>query len=444
MENLLSALNTMPEFNSLVRSISSGETAAVTGIGQINRSHISAGLRKSLSAPVVILCQDDMAARRLQEELQAFLGETAAVLPSRDLTLYDTAVVSRAWEQKRLRQLYDLYRGQTTLQIMSWEALSQRTMPPQILDHCAFTLTTGQEYDMDSLIRQLTGAGYSRCAMVEGPGQFALRGGILDVFSPAAEMPFRAEFFGDELDTMGYFDPETQRRTENTDQVIVLPVGETQPRLHSDGLSGLCEDLKYLIQRQKRRKNINEPLIKTVGGNFSLYAGSLQITNVNPDSIEVINREKQEPHIYEINDITTLSLTNTQIMNCLVEVRNLTVVGGYNTASSDGFTLYCKDERGNQINIRVDGNTTLHQTKEGTYVQVKQATDSTGEKGYWSEGVLDDDGYGFVNCYEFFLGKTFSVLRGIVGVYDPSDEGQPSKAQVQIMLSLVSDIEFAE
>ena len=181
-----------------------------------------------------------------------------------------------------------------------------------------------------------------------------------------------------------------------------------------------------------------------VGGNFSLYAGSLQITNVNPDSIEVINREKQTPHVYEVNDITTLSLTNTQIMNCLVEVRNLKVVGGYNTASSDGFTLYCKDEHGNQINIRVDGNTTLHQTKEGTYVQVKQATDSTGEKGYWSEGVLDDDGYGFVNCYEFFLGKTFSVLRGIVGDYDPSDEGQPSKAQVQIMLSLVSDIEFAE
>ena len=108
------------------------------------------------------------------------------------------------------------------------------------------------------------------------------------------------------------------------------------------------------------------------------------------------------------------------------------------------FTLYCKDERGNQINVRVDGNTTLHQTEEGKYIQVKKSTDSTGEKGYWSEGVLDNDGYGKVNCYEFFVGKTFEVLRGVVGVYDPSDEGQPSKAQVQIMLSLVSDIEFAE
>jgi transcription-repair coupling factor (superfamily II helicase) len=91
--------------------------------------------------------------------------------------------------------------------------------------------------------------------MVEGPGQFALRGGILDIYSPAADQPIRAEFFGDELDTMGYFDPDTQRRTENIESVVILPVGETQPRLHPAGLDGLCDDIRYLITRQKRRKN---------------------------------------------------------------------------------------------------------------------------------------------------------------------------------------------
>ena len=131
-------------------------------------------------------------------------------------------------------------------------------------------------------------------------------------------------------------------------------------------------------------------------------------------------------------------------MNCLVEVRNLRVTGGYNTASSDGFTLYCVDEKGNQINIRVDGNTTLHQTKEGSYVQVKAATDSTGEKGYWEGGKLDANEYGQVNCYQFFVGKTFKVLRGVVSVYDPSEEGETGRAQIQIMLSRVADIEFVE
>ena len=276
MKTLLSALHSIPEYQSLLTSISNQQAAAVTGIGQINRSHIIAGLCRDTAAPMVILCQDDMAARKLQEELKALLADTVPILPSRELTLYDSAVVSRAWEQKRLRQLFDLRRGATNIQIMTWESLSQRTMPPQVLMDAAFTLETGKEYDLDVLTGRLTAAGYSRCGMVEGPGQFAVRGGILDVFSPAADRPFRAEFFGDELDTMGYFDPDTQRRTENTDNVVILPVGETQPRLHSEGLSGLCADLQQLIARQKRRKHINEPLIKTLEKDLEKYENGLQ------------------------------------------------------------------------------------------------------------------------------------------------------------------------
>ncbi len=276
MEKLLSVLKTIPEYSALLSGLARGESAAITGIGQINRSHILAGLCAHTDVPIAVICQDDMAARRLQEELKAFIGETAPILPSRELTLYDTAVVSRAWEQKRLRQLYDLATNTTALQIFTWEALSQRTMPRQVLLDAAFVLEVGKEYDIENLIAQLTGCGYSRCAMVEGPGQFAVRGGILDVYSPAADRPFRAEFFGEELDTMGYFDPDTQRRTENTDQVVILPVGETQPRLHPQGLEGLCGDLQKLIARQRRRKNLNEKLIQTLEKDLSKYENNLQ------------------------------------------------------------------------------------------------------------------------------------------------------------------------
>ncbi len=276
MEKLLSILNTIPEYKTLLDHIGQGASAAVTGIGQINRSHMIAGLSTQTARPIVMLCQDDMAARRLQEELQAFLGSSVSILPSRELTLYDSAVVSRSWEQKRLRQLYDLSSGNTKLQIISWEALSLRTMPPKVLNHATFTLKIGQEYAIDDLISRLTGSGYSRCSMVEGPGQFAVRGGILDIYSPAADRPIRAEFFGDELDAMGYFDPDTQRRTENADNVVILPVGETQPCLHPDGIEGLCADLSGLIARQKRRKTLNEPLIKTLEKDLEKYENGVQ------------------------------------------------------------------------------------------------------------------------------------------------------------------------
>ncbi len=275
MTPLLSLLNHIPEYPALRTAVKAGQCAAVTGIGQLGRSHLIAALHREIDCPMVLICQDDMAARKLQEELKAFLGEAAPILPSRELTLYDTAVVSRAWEQKRLRQLYDLKAGFTNLQILTWESLSQRTVPPQVLLSAAFRLETGMEYSLDDLTARLTAAGYSRCAMVEGPGQFALRGGILDVFSPAADRPFRAEFFGDELDTIGYFDTDTQRRTENTPSVMILPVGETQPMLHPGGIDGLCADLRHLIARQRRRKNINEPLISTLEKDLNKYENGL-------------------------------------------------------------------------------------------------------------------------------------------------------------------------
>ena len=275
MDQVLFMLKTIPEYAVLTQSLSQGESAAVTGIGQINRSHVIAGISQEVQRPIVILVQDEMAARRLQEELKCFLGNEVPVLPSRDLTLYDAAVVSRAWEQKRLRQLYALGRGDTPIQILSWESACQRTLPPAVLAHAVITLETGREYKIDDLISKLVSAGYSRCGMVEGVGQFAVRGGILDVFSPACEKPVRVEFFGDELDTMGFFDPGTQRREENTDSCVLLPVCETLPHCHQSGIDGLCKDLNSMISRQRRRKTVNELLVSTLSKDLDKYENGL-------------------------------------------------------------------------------------------------------------------------------------------------------------------------
>ena len=275
MEKLITLLNTIPEYSSLLSSVNNNESAAITGIGQINRSHLIAGLSVTRERPIVIICADDSVASRLQEELKAFLQQNVPALPCRELTLYDSSAVSRAWEQKRLRQLYDLYNKNTPIQILTWDALSQRTITPSVLTDVAFELQTGKEYDLDSLIARLSQIGYSRCSMVEGPGQFAVRGGILDIFSPAADTPIRAEFFGEELDTMGYFDPDSQRRTKNTDTAVILPVGETQPSLHEGKLRGLCDDIQQLINRQKRRKIPNTALITTLEKDLSLYTSGV-------------------------------------------------------------------------------------------------------------------------------------------------------------------------
>ena len=290
MDLLLDALKRLPEFGRVCAALSGGKHAAVSGAAQINRSHLIAGLVRELKRPLLVVCQDDMVAQRTQAELAAFLGREYPVLPGRDLTFYDSAAVSRQWEQRRLRRLYDFAAGKTRLLIATWEALSLRTMPRASLLASAITLRLGDTCAPDALTARLLQAGYSRCDLVEGVGQFAVRGGILDVFSPSADNPIRLEFFGDELDTMGCFDPLTQRRTENLDQAVLLPVAETLPMLHPGGVEGLCEDLGRLLARQKRRKQPHAELIKTLEADreklqsgASFGAGDRYMSLIYPD-----------------------------------------------------------------------------------------------------------------------------------------------------------------
>ena len=211
-----------------------------------------------------MICQDEMAASRLQEELESFLGVQIPILPERELTFVEASGVSRQWEQKRLKLLYDLAAGKLPLLISSAQALSLRTMPREVLFSASIRLRVGASFSPEDLAEKLTQAGYARTSLVEGAGQFALRGGILDVYSPGEKQPVRCEFFGDELDAMGFFDPTTQRRTENTEEALLLPVAESLPQLHPDGISGLCRDLESIIARQRRRKTPHENRITTL------------------------------------------------------------------------------------------------------------------------------------------------------------------------------------
>jgi len=264
MEHILSALKGLAEYETLLQMTKKGQTVGVSGLSQLCRTHALAALIQECDRPVVLVTQDEMAANRLQAELSAFLGQLYPILPGRELTLYDTAAVSRGWEHRRLRQLYPLARGETPCLIAPVDALCMRSMPAQILLGAAVELRCGDILAPEVLVERLTAAGYSRTSLVEGPGQFALRGGILDVFSPGESQPVRVEFFGDEVDCMGFFDAQSQRRTENLEHTILLPAAECLPGLHPGGVEGLSQDLRDLIARQKRRKHPNEALIATL------------------------------------------------------------------------------------------------------------------------------------------------------------------------------------
>ena len=264
MKPLLSALNDIPEYRSLLAAIDNGACpAAFSGLSAVHRAHFAAGIRQELNRPVVVVCADEGEAERMARDLAALSGEEVRTLSAREFTFHNAAVVSRQYEHRRLSTLRALAAGECPLLVCTVESILQRTIPKTLLTQAAQVVRMGERYDLGELAGTLAAAGYTRCEQVEGVGQFALRGGILDFFSPAHPKPVRVEFFGDEIDAMGLFDPDTQRRIENLGAAEILPAAEVLPQFAPGGYGGLLEGLDRLISQAKRRKG-SETLVQTL------------------------------------------------------------------------------------------------------------------------------------------------------------------------------------
>ena len=265
MKLLTQILSGVPEFPRLLAALDSGGCpAAVSGLSAVHRAHFAAGIWQQTGRPVVLLCADETEAHRLAEDLTAFTGQAVRRLSARDFTFHNAAVVSRQWEHRRLSALRALAAGESPLTVCTVESLLQRTLPRTLLTQCAQMLRVGESHDLPELAERLSAAGYTRCEQVEGVGQFALRGGILDVFSPAFDRPVRAEFFGDEIDSMGLFDVSSQRRTVNLREAEILPASEVLPQFAPGGFPGLLEALDGLIARAEKSKPPHPALLATL------------------------------------------------------------------------------------------------------------------------------------------------------------------------------------
>ena len=264
MKPLLSALNDIPEYRSLLAAIDNGACpAAFSGLSAVHRAHFAAGIRQELNRPVVVVCADEGEAERMARDLAALSGEEVRTLSAREFTFHNAAVVSRQYEHRRLSTLRALAAGECPLLVCTVESILQRTIPKTLLTQAAQVVRMGERHDLGELAGTLAAAGYTRCEQVEGVGQFALRGGILDFFSPAHPKPVRVEFFGDEIDAMGLFDPDTQRRIENLGAAEILPAAEVLPQFTPGGYGGLLDGLDRLISQAKRRKG-SETLVQTL------------------------------------------------------------------------------------------------------------------------------------------------------------------------------------
>ncbi|MBR3475457.1 MAG: transcription-repair coupling factor [Oscillospiraceae bacterium] len=284
MELLIKQILTNKEIAALPSLLESGGLPAlISGLSAVHRANLAAALRLETGLPLVLLCPDDTAAENMARDLEAMLERPVISLGMRDFTFYAAEAASRQAEQKRLAALYALRRGKAEILTVSVTGLLQRTLPPETLDQAAFTLDAGGSYAVEDVEDALLRCGYSRCEQVEGPGQFARRGGILDFFSPADQEPTRVEFWGDELDSMGHFDVGSQRRSEPIEHCTILPAAETLPSLTLGGPETLARQIETLAERfaKKRSSENAASLAATLRGDAERLRGGVLMSDAD-------------------------------------------------------------------------------------------------------------------------------------------------------------------
>ena len=234
---------------------SGGLPALVSGLSAVHRANLAAALENKLDMPLLVVCPDDTAAESFAKDLEAMLGREVDCLTMRDWVFYQTEAVSRQTEQKRIAVLYRLATGQSRILTASVSALIQRCMPPDTLREAALVIENGGSCPPEKVEEALLRCGYASTDQVEGPGQFARRGGILDFFSPGDREPVRIEFWGDDIDSMGHFDTDSQRRGESVERCTILPAAETLPSLSSGGAEALGREIEKLAEKYAKKRS---------------------------------------------------------------------------------------------------------------------------------------------------------------------------------------------
>jgi transcription-repair coupling factor (superfamily II helicase) len=221
-----------------------GGLPAITGIAETARPYVVAALSAALKQPVLLVVSDEAQAVQVMETLKALAQEPEEVfcLPDRDALPYERLMSDTETTQQRLNALIRLTEHHAqTMVVCSARTLTQPVIPPQELVAALYELKAGQEVDLTLMLEHLYNLGYEPVTEVEEPGQFSHRGGIVDLFPPTLPRPVRIEFFGDEIESLRTFDPETQRSLNPIAACVVVPAREALPTRGPEAARALAQ-----------------------------------------------------------------------------------------------------------------------------------------------------------------------------------------------------------
>lgn len=192
------------------------------------KTHMIYALSDGCPYTVIVLSDEEKAKKMLEE--YRFLEENVCFYPAKDFLFYQADIHGKELVRERIeaiRMMLEKGKDGVTI-ITTFDAFMDKMVSKENLQKQIMTLKAGDVVDLEQLICQISGLGYDREAQIDGPGQFAVRGGILDIYPLTEELPIRMEFWGDEIDSIRTFDVDSQRSVENLQEITIYPGDESK------------------------------------------------------------------------------------------------------------------------------------------------------------------------------------------------------------------------
>ncbi|MDO4300756.1 MAG: transcription-repair coupling factor [Clostridia bacterium] len=221
-----------------------------TGVIDTQKAHLIAGMSEEYDNSTLVITNSELKAKEIYNDLKFFMKDRVMLYPSKDVIFYWADVKSLDIIKQRFEIISKIINNEKITVVLSAEALFDRLVPLDIFKEFIFDINIGDRIDLNKICSNLVLMGYERCEMVEGQGQFALRGGILDIYSAVSSHAVRIELWGDEVDSIRILDTVSQRSVENAKTIKVYPMRELV--YHNEDVEKAVENIKAELKSIKK------------------------------------------------------------------------------------------------------------------------------------------------------------------------------------------------
>lgn len=257
MNFLIKTLEENKKFQELTKQINKTGPIAISGLVDVEKLHVLAGIFNETKRPMVLVTYNEIQARKLYQDLKKLIKQTY-FFPKKEITSYDYVAQSKEIEYKRIDVLNKMYlakqQKEPIIIVTTIEAVMQKMVAKDTLYQNVIDFEVGKTYLLDEIKEKLVGLGYERSDLIENKGQFSIRGGIVDV-GLSEKIGVRIEFWGDEVDSIRFFQISSQRSTEMLKEITIFPAHELIVQELSEAVKNIQEKYPEEIEDIELIKN---------------------------------------------------------------------------------------------------------------------------------------------------------------------------------------------